>query len=95
MTAISSVLSEDWLLENTKNYCLDMHHTGYIYNFITNNDMHVRLIIDLVGKNVYDIDVKTKCYINDDVMTNHSSFHGVDSETLSNIITIIINAKHD
>ena len=93
MSAISSVLSEDWLLENTKNYCLDMHHTGYIYNFITNNDMHVRLIIDLVGKNVYDIDVKTKCYINDDVMTNHSSFHGVDSETLSNIITIIINAK--
>lgn len=95
MTVISSVLSEDWLLENTKNYCLDMHHTGYIYNFITNNDMHVRLIIDLVGKNVYDIDVKTKCYINDDVMTNHSSFHGVDSETLLNITSIIINAKQD
>lgn len=95
MTVISSVLSEDWLLVNTKNYCLEMYPTGYIYNLITNNDMHVRLIIDLVDEDVYDVDVKSKCYINDDVMTNHSSFHGVDSETLLNITSIIINAKQD
>lgn len=93
MTVISSVLSEDWLLVNTKNYCLEMYPTGYIYNLITNNDMYVRLIIDLVDEDVYDVDVKSKCYINDDVMTNHSSFHGVDSETLLNITSIIINAK--
>ena len=52
MTVIYSVLSEDWLLENTKNYTVEMYPTGYIYNLITNNDMHIRLIIDRVDEDV-------------------------------------------